>query len=252
MVKNILIALLATVVMFGCKSDKPKDVGTQTNVKAVVVGVEKSSVFGRCPGARVDSNRMNNLLKKNVKDITLLQDENATKDNFKAAMELALDSDLMIVYYSGHGGSQRFSDTGPEEEDGKDEFLCLYDGPFRDNDIWGYIQRAKGRVFLVFDCCHSETMFRTVGFTMAMTDGMVFPADSNTIKMLCWSGCADSTFSYGSATGGEFTNALLKYYKNGITYDDLWDAISKDKHLKYFEEVKRTQIGSGFSGEVFK
>lgn len=221
------------------------------NVSVVVVGMEYSKTYGSCPGSAYDSKRMYDVLSKYSDDIVLLQNHDATIDKFRAAISKAIQSDLAIIYYSGHGGNKRFSDTGPEETDGKDEFLCLYDGAFRDNEIWSFVQNAKGRVFLVFDCCHSETMFREAGFTMSMVNDLVLPQGS-TVNMLCWSGCADNTYSYGSSTGGELTNAILRHKEKDSTYTSLWDAVVKDKKLKQYQTPKRTQIGSGFAGEVFR
>ena len=35
---------------------------------------------------------------------------------------------------------------------------------------------------------------------------------SGPINMICWSGCPDNTYSYGSSSGGQFTNTLRKYF----------------------------------------
>ena len=63
-------------------------------------------------------------------------------------------------------------------------------------------------------------------------------------NMLCWSGCPDDSYSYGSNIGGEFTTALLNYMSKNISYDDVWNKISSDKHLKSFQTVKQTKLGN--------
>jgi hypothetical protein len=71
--------------------------------------------------------------------------------------------------------------------------------------------------------------------------------ESGVLPMQCWSGCPDDTYSYGSSTGGQFTNTLLKYYKASMTYDELWKKIEDDKSLKAYETVQRTIMGTDFS-----
>jgi len=146
---------------------------------------------------------------------------------------------LAIIYFSGHGGSQR---GGSDEDDGCDEYICCFDEGLLDDVIWNAVCKAKGRVFLIFDCCHSETMFRSPGikFNVARRRGLKagFVPD-----MLCWSGCPDDSYSYGSANGGEFTKALRKYVKSGETYAEVWKKISKDSSLAAQQEVRSTEIG---------
>lgn len=229
----------------------------------VIVGVENSGVFGKCDGSETDAYNMAKLLGQYSSDLTFLINGSATVQNVRSAFEKAVKSDLAIIYYSGHGGSQRFEDTGIEEVDGKDEFLCLYDGILRDNDIWDITGKSKGRVFEIFDCCHSETMFRVPGIkfrkvntpikrlTKLVSDfiGKIKkPASQEkTISLgqnlLVWSGCPDNTYSYGSSDGGKFTNTLLKHFKKELTYSQLWSLIKADQSLKRFEQVQSTKIG---------
>lgn len=56
--------------------------------------------------------------------------------------------------------------------------------------------------------------------------------------MLCWSGCPDDKYSWGSSTGGYMTNALRKYFKKSLTYDKLWKKIEDDKSVKKYETVQ--------------
>lgn len=236
--RGIAIGIAVFPVIFGgCHMNK--------SVKAVVVGMENSHKYGSCPGAELDAKNMQGILDKAGCPVNLLI--NAKKNDVISAMVDAVQSDLAIIYYSGHGGSQRFSDTGPEETDGKDEFLCLDDGLMKDNEIWHIICQAKGRVFLVFDCCHSETMFRSAGFTMDVISDAVLPLDADgPVGMICWSGCADNTYSYGSSTGGELTNAIRRHLNKDSTYASLWKAVSNDVILKKYEIVKKNTIGLSF------
>ena len=241
-IKTVLILVALSMTMTSCKTTEPTQ---PTKVSVVVVGMENSKWAGSCPGAHVDAYRMAEEFRRRYSDVVVLEDSKATKNAVKKALSSAANADLTILFYSGHGGSERFSDTGPEEIDNQDEYLCLYDTYMRDNEIWEFVTQCKGRVWLIFDCCHSETMFRSVGFRMKMMDDMVLPL-SNTINMLCWSGCADNTFSYGDVSGGVFTSAIFRYLDSSLTYDKMWSLLTKDETLKSYEIIKRTKIGTGF------
>lgn len=268
MKKLFVMMALAAFAFAGCKVDSgsgTEEVGAQPQVTqsettcAVVVGMENSDCFGACPGAGLDAKRMKELLGKYTKNITFLTDKQATYSAVADAVKKGVNAELFILFYSGHGGSESFADTGSEEEDGRDEFLCLNDRYMRDNDIWAIISKTKGRKMLMFDCCHSHTMFRSPIFTLSAplerTSARNFKAikSGESFSMLCWSGCPDDTYSYGSATGGKFTNTLLKYFDANLTYDGLWEKIKADKNLLVYEDSQLTIIGNGFDGKkVFR
>lgn len=69
------------------------------------------------------------------------------------------------------------------------------------------------------------------------------PHTSSSVSMLCWSGCPDDSYSYGSDCGGEFTTALLKYAQSGKSYDDVWKKVSTDAALARQQRVCATKIG---------
>lgn len=217
-------------------------------ISSVSVGVEDSMAFGQCPGAKIDAINMHNILKTYSQDSILLLDKKATRDNVSQFLNSRVDiSDLVIMFYAGHGGQRSFSRFSENEDDGKDEFLCLYDTYLLDNSIWKVVQRAKGKVFLIFDCCHSETMFAVPNPFKASIN----PKGYENVNMLCWSACAESKVSYGSLAGGSFTNTFLKYYDKDKLYYDIWNEIRNDEELKKSEIVKCTQFGEGFEGKIF-
>ena len=234
--------MVLSLTMTSCKTTESMKT---ENVSVVVIGMENSKFAGSCPGAHVDATKMANEFRSRYSDVVVLEDKNATKASVAKALSDATNADLTILFYSGHGGSEKFLNPGPEEIDGNDEFLCLYDTYMRDNEIWDFVTKCKGRVWLIFDCCHSETMFRSVGFKMKMVENMVIPL-SDEINMLCWSGCADDTFSYGDSSGGMFTEAFFRNLDETLTYDKFWSLLTKDNKLKSYEIIKRTKIGTGF------
>lgn len=226
-------------------------VEVQDGMYAVVVGMDVSSFAGDCPGAEYDATRMYALISNYTTNAVLLLNSDATVKAVKNALTVAISKGKHVFFfYSGHGGNYAFPDT-VGEDDGMDEYLCLYDNYMRDNDVWSIISKANGRVHLVFDCCHSATMYRTAKpFSMdgAVKLGMS-KRSAEAWSMLCWSGCPDDTYSYGSTAGGKMTNTILKYYKAGLTYEQLWDKVSSDTDLKRYELVQRTEIGEGFKGK---
>ncbi len=238
---------MALTLLTGCSTIKNQMISHDSKTTSVVViGMEKSKAFGSCPGAKFDSDRMYNLFKSRFNDVVLLQSNKATKNAVLNALVNASKADFTIVFYSGHGGSDPFADTNIKDEpDGKDEYLCLYDTYMRDNEIWAILNQKKGRAWLIFDCCHSETMFRSAGVSMEKLQ-QTPTALGSSFNMLCWSGCADNTYSYGDAGGGKFTNSFLSHYKKDITYNELWGKMRRDTELNKYQLIKQTKIGFGF------
>lgn len=258
--KLAVVALIELACLFcGCKTDEslcPDLSEVRTNkadtTYVVTVGMENSKFAGACPGASLDASRMTALLRSYSDNVVSFSSETALKGDVKKAMEEAASkAELFIFYYSGHGGSDKFYDTGSDEIDGKDEYLCLYDTYMRDNEVWNAISKCKGRVLLIVDACHSCTMWRDVKpFTMkACLPLSTTHSAQGTLSMQCWSGCPDDTYSYGSSLGGQFTNTLLKYFDQRKTYDYLWAEIERDDNLQRFEKVQRTVMGTGFGAK---
>lgn len=256
--KLLATCLLLAVSMKACISswstDVP-DVHENKTMGAVVVGMGNSQKAGSCPGAELDARNMSKLLGAYTDNVTLLLNSSATKSVVTKALEKAISKyELVVFFYSGHGGSGFYSGDG--EDDGKDEFLCLYDKYMVDDEIWDIISESEHRVFLIFDCCHSGSMYRTAGFNMRSSLKRLSASNKKKAKsgfeMLCWSGCDDDNLSYGDSAGGEFTNTLLKHFNKSYSYDTLWDKISRDKSLLSFEEPQETNMGFNTDKLIFR
>ena len=261
----MIVSTLLITFLCGCKiingtSTEQRETNSITDnpsVSIVVFGMERS-IAGNCPGSELDATRFVDLMKKigYENNIEVFMNEKGTIVNFERSVSKAVKSDLAIIYYSGHGGSDNNHKlgNGTNEDDGVDEFLCLYNGYYIDDKIWNIVSESKGRVFMIFDCCHSKTMFRSPpmeefgALAAAGVDG------GNRFSLLCWSGCPDNTYSYGSNEGGFFTSTLLKYWKSGISYEQLWRFISRDESLMRAQICQQTQIGGTWNQnqEVFK
>lgn len=255
--KNIILSIIigCLIMTLGCKSGSGNESIKSANTYAVVVGMENSNFAGKCPGAVLDSTRMQTLLSGYCTNVTWLHDATATKAAVTAALRSAIvmagDNGLVIFYYSGHGGSNPFPDTGIEETDGKDEYLCLYDTYLRDNEIWNIIKTCRSRFFMLSDSCHSSTQFRNSGFMLIPPLSFDHTLNENQpFSMLCWSGCPDEDYSYGASTGGQFTNALLRHFNNNKTYQSLWLSIKNDQTLRAYENPQSTVLGNGFEGKL--
>ena len=238
---------------------------SKSDTAVVCVGMQNSAKYGGCPGAALDSSRMAKILRP-YGNTTVLQNAQATSASVKAALEQAVRKDLAIFFYSGHGGRVR----NPKAQDGSgySEHLCLNDGPLYDFAIWSVIANAKGRVVLIFDCCHSATMHRSASdiaepveiedeladdhwtpapFTFGLLNGMAKTSSAKGI--LVWAGCPATSYSYGDDGGGVLTNGILKAFDKDKTYDEVW---RKAARLAESQGPCKTVVGGGFGGLVFR
>ena len=247
MIRNFfkwLVGLFRGTVKFEDKED----------TACLCIGMQNSSKYGACPGAYLDSTRMHKLLTK-YGSSACLGDRTATVAAVKAAMQEACRKKLAIIFYSGHGG--RVANPKAQDGSGYSEHLCLNNGALFDYAIWDIVSKASGRVVLIFDCCHSATMYRSSakdnsyrfnhGFEFSMLRNMAFAQGKNNV--LVWSGCPSDNYSYGDDNGGVLTNAILSSYSEGRSYDEVWRRASKKA---YGQRPVRTVIGEGFDGKVFR
>ena len=224
---------------------------------ALVVGMETSK-WGACPGADKDSNTMNAMISQYVDSshIVRLNNKQATVGAFKKALTEQIgkvpEDGLLILTYSGHGGQYNKSSTAKDETDGRDEFLCLYDGALIDNELWEMFGWCKGRIFVVFDCCHSGTMYRLpteqeegVEEEDRLPLDVPFFAKFENVRdvarrILVVSGCGEETVSWGdSKNGGVLTSSMKRVFNKCLTYREWWNKFKTDST---FKKVKQTPI----------
>lgn len=242
----------------GCAQNGPQPANVQ-KVSFLCVGMENSQRFGSCPGCERDAKRMTDLLsgEYGYPGETLISSK-ATKSSVSAKLKAGIEGTpqdgLFIFAYSGHGGQEYLGGKEPDGADAQDEYLCLYDMHMTDDEIWSIVSKCRGRVFLYFDACHSATMYRSVasdvgagasgkpvaramgidGKALIRSAGFSFSpskfarasamsADSGqSPRMLCWSGCREAEYSYGSNSGGVLTTGVMNGWKSGISYSRLW------------------------------
>lgn len=187
--------------------------------RAVIVGLTSVDAgkyngwSGDCPGCDVDAQTFALMCDARGVEHKLLLNDGATLDRTlataKAAYSGMRSGDLLVIYISGHGGQQ--TDSNGDEDDGKDETLCLYDGQLND-DLLGimFMEIPTGvRVFYVTDTCNSGSNYklqpRSIPRTMAA-------------QLIHYGGCADGASSYGTEQGGTFTTALVDAWQDSNTY----------------------------------
>lgn len=277
-----LISLLLVViaVISGCDGSNEFIQQTKTNemvnANYLCVGMEMSNRFGSCPGCEKDARRLSDLLssKYGYSGLTLISSQ-ATKERvvqeLKKGIESTDEDGLFLFLYSGHGGQEYMGGHEPDGADSKDEFLCLYDNYMLDDEIWEIVSKCRGRVFLYFDACHSETMYRSVSVpivkdigsamsvSMVKTKGFMFRPRASAMsegaspRLMCWSGCKEFEYSYGSSSGGIMTNVLMSRWSIGKTYGSMWnEVLSGVGRQRPDQHPVCTVIGGGFEGEVFR
>lgn len=233
--RNILV-LFTLATMMGCVT-KPQatynwnDVGAthpKTGVvkRALCVGLSNSKSAGECPGADVDAKVAVMLANQQGFDTRILENEKATRGTVLAALRAMVSGaeagSTLFLFWSGHGG--QIQDMNGDEIDGKDECLYPWDDYIVDDELGDVFAEVKEgvKVFFICDTCHSETMARR-----ALVSPNFVSARSFKASLLLFAGCSDSKVSYGSSNGGFFTTALLDSWRDGITYEQWFDAACK-------------------------
>lgn len=235
------------------------------NMKGVCISLGLNSVDpkhynnwkGKLYGCEYDAKDIVEITKKNGFETTLLLTLNATRSNLISELNSYSESlkanDLLVLYYSGHGG--QIPDREGEEKDGKDETWCLYDGQFVDDELYYQLTKFKAgvRILVISDSCHSGTMTKDSYYedlplykrmprdleeevyqtNCDMYDEILHPIKQSKAivyaDVLLISGCQDNQLSSDGSRNGKFTGELLNIYKAGKTknYFEFYTSIVK-------------------------
>lgn len=203
---------------------------------AIAVGVER--ILGEevpgvgTAGSGTDARAIHRMLGRlgfQAENMTLLITEAATRGAVLGALQdmsaRVQAQDLLVVYFSGHGGQRVDADPG-DEDDLMDETIVCYDGSILDDELLVVFQRfpASTRMVFINDACNSGTthhIFNVVGsssnkdvplehsFIMAYDPFDVERFDA-TLKaqLIYFGGASDGTDAQGGPAGGLFTKAL--------------------------------------------
>lgn len=186
---------------------------------------------GECPGSDIDAQVFALLCRENgISNTSEYYNDEVTISGFKQAVRDAVadlkPGDLLVIFSSGHGG--QIADTNGDEDDDMDETLCLWDGQLSDDDLYALLLELPIglRVFFVTDTCNSGSNFK------ARPIRMHFPVarELAPFALIHYGGCADGKSSYGSASGGAWTTALVDGWVQGVSYS------------QWFKDSKATMI----------
>jgi hypothetical protein len=206
--------------------------------------MEDSKKAGRCPGADVDAKISMMLADQMGFDTRLLENETATYKNVITALNAMVDGvqagSTLFLFWSGHGG--QIKDISGDEIDGMDECLYPYDNYLVDDELADIFERVPAgvRVFFICDTCHSSTMARSRLVSPAVV------SRSFKASLLLFAGCAEGKVSFGTSAGGYFTTALLDSWRDGITYEQWFDAAVKamPKRPNQIQQPQLTSYGN--------
>lgn len=176
-----------------------------------------------------DVARMNALIK--VDKAWILVDGSATVMNvIETISEVSLkaeSSDKVYIYYSGHGAS--VADNNKDENDGKDETWCLYDGMLLDDDLYKILTyfRTGVEIVLISDSCHSGTISKAVEKNLTLSYAKKYfkfgsnrqvkrpfiIEQSNKPNILTLSACQDFQYAFDGDPNSLFTEIMLNVYE---------------------------------------
>src|SRR4051794_40516011 len=147
--------------------------------RALLVGINRyqHSEIPPLNGCVQDVEVMASILERNfgfpVEHITLLRDEEATRTNILAALDVLVEhtgpDDTVVVHYSGHGS--QMTDREGDEPDRMDETILPHDTgraphanrDITDDELYARLLRLGEKtrnITLIFDCCHSGSITR--------------------------------------------------------------------------------------------
>lgn len=169
----------------------------------------------------------------------ILLTKEATRANFFKAIsyfqnEKLKSGDLLLITFAGHGG--QVEDEDGDEEDGRDETWCFYDGHLLDDDLYELLKTFKKgiRILIISDSCHSGDILRDAEEERADETHLLFgnsgikdlPGVKAAVQLI--SSCQEFEYSREDRSQGLFTSVLMEVWDEGNfdgNYIDLYDAI---------------------------
>lgn len=145
------------------KTAAPKAKGLSLHIGVNVVNPAHYAGWdGPLNACEFDAKDMAALAKGRGMKPTQLLTKQATRAKVLAGLRDAAKAlkkgDFFLLTFSGHGG--QVPDIDGEEDDGRDETWCLYDGQLFDDEIYLELSKfaAGVRVLMLSDSCHSGTV----------------------------------------------------------------------------------------------
>lgn len=238
------------VVGLGVDADDNVALG---EARAVLACVEKSTIMRDLPGANISLDKFAYMLKDYTTDVTMLRDEDATKLAVRNAFRRAVSDEkgIAILYVSAHG-----------DWTGASNIVYMYDETLSDSEIWTILMAAKCPVWMIFDCCHSATMYgppsaESRAHTWGESFKMMASRSSGVseLRMLCWSGATDDTVGWvSSSSGAFFTQAIVNNVAKGLTYREIWKGVVASPEMnnpQFPQHPVASEIGLFWSDQKF-
>ena len=201
---------------------------------AVVIGVADYQHIDDLDYTDDDAQDIYNTLINNCgfqpSDISLLIDSTATKSGIQNAITNWLASregpgDLVVIFFSGHGGSGPDVPPLGDEVDGYDEYISPYDAltyswtnDIADDEFNAWLSTLDStKVVVLIDSCHSGGMIMGAkGITkvgsgkVAVGDGFAKDIDKAGRVVLTASDDDQDSFGFGALQNGVFTYYLVE------------------------------------------
>jgi hypothetical protein len=157
--------------------------------------------------------------------------------------------EYIVITFSGHGTN--VPDLSGDEENGRDEALCLYDGLLIDDAIRDILKNLhpQANLTIICDSCHSGTISRAFLSMMNENDHprprympfedcfsntnvarKIFKPEADMNEILI-SGCLPHEYSYDAMIGGRFRGAMSYYAVEilnkypSITYESFYSKL---------------------------
>lgn len=242
---------------------------------ALVIGISSyQDIKNNLQYARKDAEDFYKVLKKygrfKEENIILLVDNNANREGIRKNIEGWLknntkESDLVIIFFSGHGS--QIEDIDGDEIDSLDECLLPYDYNSKDNssvivdDLFAYWVRnlRSNKILIIFDNCYSGGAAKQKGILMpGMKGGIVKDAFSPDIfrevpkkgtSLIAACKADQVSFESDSLCNGLFTYFLINSidsktdndFNNIIDAQELFYSTRKKTLAFSTKELKRKQ-----------
>ncbi len=204
-------------------------VGEHGEVYGVFVGIEEYSDGDSLAYCDDDAERLEHAFRNHFPmangGSTLLMNDEATVDAILSALEdvvgRAGPDDMVVFFYSGHGGREANENGDPADPDGFDETLAVYDGALLDDRFAEAFENCKARTTLVvLDSCYSGGFARD--FVTQKGRVGLFSSEGDCLSMV-----ADDLKSGGY---------LSRFFLDGIT-DARDDADHNQDHMLTVHEL---------------
>lgn len=201
-----------------------------------------------CWGCELDVDNMDRILKGIGYETKVLKTAEATHERVLQTLRKTVESlskeDILVFYYSGHGGQQPdFNSPKKDEMDGKDETLIAYDKQIIDDEldeIW-LSAPAGVRIVMISDSCNSGSNYRKAGTVVSSTPFVPVQrphvAQNTQAQLIHFGGCRDGFTSSGYFGGGAFTMALCNAWSEGTFQGNYRQLLEKTSSLISSEQI---------------